>query len=121
MHKFVVSKGKVEYSSAFLHSESFDKSKKYGRVATPGFATWAPPDPCKNIFQRFFLWFLPPAMTDNCNINFVEMKDEMFAVTETPYLYHVDTGSLETMEEQNIKTVLSGEFSIQTFNPIQPG
>ena len=109
MHKFAVSKGNVEYSSAFLHSESFDKSKKYGRVATPGFATWAPPDPCKNIFQRFFLWFLPPAMTDNCNVNFVEMKDEIYAATETPSIIHVDPNSLGTLGEQNLKSEICGE------------
>ena len=28
------------------------KNKKYNRFAQPGFGTWAPPDPCANIFMR---------------------------------------------------------------------
>ena len=108
MHRFQVSKGRVLYSSQFLHSNSYDKSKKYGRVALPGFATWAPPDPCKNIFQRFFLYFLPPAMTDNCNINFVGMKDDVYVSSETPYVYQVDPDTLKTMVEEDLKTTLPG-------------
>eukprot|EP00794_Sanderia_malayensis_P018160 gene18160-19972_t len=108
IHKYVVKDGKAFYSSKYLHSKSYDKSKKYGRVATPGFATWAPPDPCKNIFERFALYFLPPALTDNCNINVVTMKDEAFACSETPVVYHIDTQSMDTLEEEDIKSVLSG-------------
>ncbi len=109
IHKFTVKGGKVQYSSKFLHSNSYDKSKKYGRVAMNELGTWAPPDPCKNIFQRFFLYFLPPSFTDNCNINVVRMKDEAYASTETPFVYHIDPESLDTLEEEDLKTVLSGK------------
>ena len=111
MHKFQVTKGRVLYSSQFLHSNSYDKSKKYGRVAMPGFATWAPPDPCKSIFQRFFLYFLPPALTDNCNINFIGLKDDTYASTETPHLYKVDPDSLETVVEEDLRATLPGIWS----------
>ena len=110
MHKFQVCKGRVHYSSQFLHSKSYDTSKKYGRVALPGFGTWAPPDPCKNIFQRFFLWFLPPQITDNCNINFIEMKDEVYASSEGPFVWQVDPDSLKTMVEEDLKKTLPGNF-----------
>ena len=110
MHKFQVTNGRVLYSSQFLHSNSYDKSKKYGRVAMPGFATWAPPDPCKNIFQRFFLYFLPPAMTDNCNVNFVGMKDGIFATTEAPYVYEVDPDKLRAIVEDDLTATLPGAF-----------
>ena len=108
MHKFQVCKGRVHYSSQFLHSKSYDTSKKYGRVALPGFGTWAPPDPCKNIFQRFFLWFMPLQTTDNCNVNMVEIKDETYATTETSYLYQVDPDTLRTMVEEDIQSTFPG-------------
>ena len=111
MHKFQVTKGRVLYSSQFLHSNSYDKSKKYGRVAMPGFATWAPPDPCKSIFQRFFLYFLPTAMTDNCNVNLVGMKDGTYAATESPYVYEIDAEKLRAIVEDDLRSTLPGTFA----------
>ena len=109
MHKFQVINGRVLYSSQFLHSNSYNRSKKYGKVSMPGFATWAPPDPCKSIFQRFFLYFLPPEMSDNCNVNFIGMKDGIYATTETPYVYEVDPDKLRAIVEDDLTATLPGE------------
>ncbi len=50
-------------------------------------------------------------MTDNCNVNVVTMKDEAYALTETSYVYHIDPQSLDTLEEENLNSVLFGELS----------
>ena len=112
VHRFYAKDSQVYYSSKYLLSQSYCKSKKYGRVALPSFGTWAPPDPCKNIFERFFLYFLPPAFPDNCNINVIDLKDEPFTSTEGPYLYQIDQDTIDTLEEADLGSQLWGKVSV---------
>ena len=121
VHRFYVKDCQVYYSSKYILSKSYSKSKKYDRVTMPTFGTWAPPDPCKNIFERFFLYFLPPALPDNSNINVVDLKDEPFASTETPYLYEINADTIDTVEEVNLSSKLWGKFSVMTFRIISLG
>ena len=59
------------------------------------FATVAPPDPCKNIFARFFSYFAPPeSFTDNCNVNVVNIKGQPVALTEVPTMWRFDPEDL---------------------------
>ena len=111
LHKFEIKNAKVNYSSQFLQSKTYLEAKKYGRITLPGFATWTPPDPCKNIFERFFLYFLPCEMTDNCNVNVVQAKGASFVTTETSYMYQIDPFTLpaDTLAKVDARTKLGGE------------
>ena len=48
----------------------------FGGFGTPSIHA----DPCKNIFQRFFAYFLPPPQTDNTNVNIWPIGDKVWAV-----------------------------------------
>ena len=49
-------------------------------------------------------------MTDNCNVNFVGMKDGIFATTEAPYVYEVDPDKLRAIVEDDLTATLPGAF-----------
>lgn len=57
MHRFHIQEGKVTYSSRFLCSDSYVSNLEKNRIVVSEFGTLATPDPCKNIFARFFSRF----------------------------------------------------------------
>ncbi|XP_077448038.1 carotenoid-cleaving dioxygenase, mitochondrial-like [Stigmatopora argus] len=99
LHKFKVEKGQVTYSSRFLHSDTYKKNSERDRIMVSEFGTVAMPDPCKNIFQRFFSRFEMIKPTDNCNVNFVKYKGDYYVSTETNLMHKVNPENLETMEQ----------------------
>ena len=103
----------MQYSNRFLRSKSYVESEKHGYITMHTFATLAPPDPCKNIFQRFFSYFLPPEeLTDNCNVNIVNIKGYPVATTEAPSMWQFDPEDLSSVEKLNVGTKLGGKFSL---------
>lgn len=76
MHRFHISGGTVTYSSRFLQSTSYVTNSERNRILVSEFGTLAMPDPCKNIFARFFsrfqvpsTWlFLPYFMIPKCRV-----------------------------------------------------
>ena len=79
LHRFHVENGTVTFTSRFLESASYLESKKRGAIARSHFATFSLPDPCKNIFQRFMMYYLAPdPESDNGNDSVIKIKDEMF-------------------------------------------
>ena len=62
MHRFYVKDGDVTYNSSFLRSDSYTKNSEKDRIVVSEFGTIAMPDPCKNIFARFFSRFKLPRM-----------------------------------------------------------
>ncbi|XP_026177386.1 beta-carotene 15, 15-dioxygenase 2, like isoform X1 [Mastacembelus armatus] len=99
MHRFHISEGSVTYSSRFLRSDSYVQNSEKNRIVVSEFGTVATPDPCKNIFARFFSRFQSPKATDNANVNFVKYKGDYYVSTETNYMRRVDPQSLETKEK----------------------
>uniref|UniRef100_A0A8C4ZN65 Beta-carotene 15, 15-dioxygenase 2, like n=1 Tax=Gadus morhua TaxID=8049 RepID=A0A8C4ZN65_GADMO len=99
MHRFYVKDGDVTYNSSFLRSDSYTKNSEKDRIVVSEFGTIAMPDPCKNIFARFFSRFKLPQATDNASVNFVKYKGDYFVSTETNYMRRVDPDSLETKEK----------------------
>lgn len=57
MHRFHIQEGNVTYSSRFLRSDSYVSNSEKNRIVVSEFGTLATPDPCKNIFARFFSRF----------------------------------------------------------------
>ena len=113
IHKFEIKDGgKVQYSNRFLRSESYTKAEKRGCISMNSFATVAPPDPCKNIFARFFSYFAPPeSFTDNCNVNVVNIKGQPVALTEVPTMWRFDPEDLSSVERLNAGEKLGGKYS----------
>ncbi|XP_066933968.1 beta,beta-carotene 15,15'-dioxygenase-like [Clytia hemisphaerica] len=102
IHKFQIKNGHVYYSNRFLESDFHKKNAKYNRISTMGFGTWAPPDPCSNIFKRMFLYFIPALKNDNCNVKPINVKDsEIWASTETPWILQLDKDTLKTLRSEN--------------------
>lgn len=62
MHRFHISEGNVTYCSRFLRSDSYKSNSEKNRIVVSEFGTLATPDPCKNIFARFFSRFQMPSM-----------------------------------------------------------
>lgn len=62
MHRFHICDGDVTYSSRFLRSDSYVQNSEKDRIVVSEFGTLAMPDPCKNIFARFFSRFQIPSM-----------------------------------------------------------
>uniref|UniRef100_A0AAQ6IU92 Beta-carotene 15, 15-dioxygenase 2, like n=1 Tax=Anabas testudineus TaxID=64144 RepID=A0AAQ6IU92_ANATE len=99
MHRFHICEGIVTYSSRFLRSDSFVYNSEKNRIVVSEFGTMAMPDPCKNIFARFFSRFQIPKATDNANVNFVKYKGDFYVSTETNYMRRIDPQSLETKDK----------------------
>uniref|UniRef100_A0A8C3AS17 Beta-carotene 15, 15-dioxygenase 2, like n=1 Tax=Cyclopterus lumpus TaxID=8103 RepID=A0A8C3AS17_CYCLU len=99
MHRFHICEGNVTYCSRFLRSDSFVTNSEKNRIVVSEFGTLALPDPCKNIFARFFSRFQIPKATDNASVNFVTYKGDYYVSTETNYMRRVDPQSLETKEK----------------------
>uniref|UniRef100_A0A3Q1BZR9 Beta-carotene 15, 15-dioxygenase 2, like n=1 Tax=Amphiprion ocellaris TaxID=80972 RepID=A0A3Q1BZR9_AMPOC len=99
MHRFHICEGNVTYSSRFLRSDSYVLNSERNRIVVSEFGTLAMPDPCKNIFARFFSRFTIPKATDNAGVNFVKYKGDYYVSTETNYMRRVDPQSLETKEK----------------------
>uniref|UniRef100_A0A672JKT6 Beta,beta-carotene 9',10'-oxygenase-like n=1 Tax=Salarias fasciatus TaxID=181472 RepID=A0A672JKT6_SALFA len=62
MHRFHICEGNVTYSSRFLRSDSYVQNSEKNRIVVSEFGTFASPDPCKNIFERFFSRFQIPSI-----------------------------------------------------------
>ncbi len=109
LNRFEIENGEVKFSSRFLRSQSYVESEKKGCIAFTQFGTLAPPDPCKNIFSRFFsYYFTLPEMTDNCNVNIVKLKGLNYASTEAPKMWQIDETTLESLQIADFTKALPG-------------
>lgn len=99
MHRFHICDGNVTYSSRFLQSTSYVTNSERNRILVSEFGTLAMPDPCKNIFARFFSRFQVPKATDNASVNFVKYNGDYYVSTETNYMRRINPQSLETKEK----------------------
>ncbi|XP_053181819.1 beta-carotene 15, 15-dioxygenase 2, like [Scomber japonicus] len=99
MHRFHICEGEVTYSSRFLRSDSYVQNSEKNRIVVSEFGTLAMPDPCKNIFARFFSRFQIPKATDNASVNFVKYKGDYYVSTETNYMRRINPQTLDTKEK----------------------
>ncbi|KAH7700128.1 CRE-BCMO-2 protein, partial [Aphelenchoides avenae] len=85
----------------YLRSEAYERNTAAQRIVVGEFGTARYPDPCKNIFHRYFSYFFENTVTDNGVVNFVKSGDAIFACTETPRLNQIDLKTLETGAKVN--------------------
>ncbi|XP_062308585.1 retinal Mueller cells isomerohydrolase-like isoform X1 [Osmerus eperlanus] len=102
MHKFDLKNGHVTYYRKFLKTDAYVRAMTEKRVVITEFGTAAYPDPCKNIFSRFFTYFQGIEVTDNCLVNVYPVGEDFYACTETNYITKVDPDTLETLKRVDL-------------------
>ncbi|XP_051902563.1 carotenoid-cleaving dioxygenase, mitochondrial-like isoform X39 [Hippocampus zosterae] len=107
LHKFKMEKGQVTYTSRFLRSDAYKKNSERDRIMVSEFGTVAMPDPCQNIFQRFFSHFEIIKPTDNGNVNLMKYKGDYYVSTESNFMHRVNPESLETLEQIDWRTFVA--------------
>ncbi|XP_078114526.1 retinal Mueller cells isomerohydrolase-like isoform X1 [Sander vitreus] len=107
MHKFDLKDGQVTYYRKFIKTDAYVRAMTENRIVVTEFGTAAYPDPCKNIFSRFFTYFRGIEVTDNCIVNIYPIGEDFYAVTETNYITKVDPDSLETLKRVDLCKYLS--------------
>ncbi|XP_078599929.1 carotenoid-cleaving dioxygenase, mitochondrial-like [Branchiostoma floridae x Branchiostoma japonicum] len=101
IHRFNIEGSKVTYQNRFLRSDSYVLAQQQNRIVVSEFGTNSYPDPCKNIFSRIFSYFWDTSISsDNCNVNLMQVRDEIYAMTEPPTMRRVDPQTLETDPEK---------------------
>ncbi|XP_028392453.1 beta,beta-carotene 9',10'-oxygenase-like [Dendronephthya gigantea] len=104
LHAFIIEKGEVSYHSKYLETNAYTKGSEKERIAYAEFGTAELPDPCQNIFSRFFSYFWPPERTDNTAVNVFTMKGKVFANSDSPFMNEIDPDTLEILDVTNAKT-----------------
>uniref|UniRef100_A0A8C7JRU2 Retinoid isomerohydrolase n=1 Tax=Oncorhynchus kisutch TaxID=8019 RepID=A0A8C7JRU2_ONCKI len=102
MHKFDFKNGQVTYFNKYVKTDAYVRAITEKRVVITEFGTFAYPDPCKNIFSRFFTYFKGVEVTDNCLVNVYPIGEDYYAVTETNYITKVNTDTLDTLKKVDL-------------------
>ena len=98
LHRFHIENGHVTYSSKFVRSDCYADSLKHGESIHFEFGTFVPPDPCQNIFSRFFSRFWANEVPlDNTLVNVFPMKDKIYATTERNVIFEINPETLDTL------------------------
>ncbi|XP_078679875.1 carotenoid-cleaving dioxygenase, mitochondrial-like isoform X2 [Branchiostoma floridae x Branchiostoma belcheri] len=101
IHRFNIEGSKVTYQNRFLRSDSYVLAEQQNRIVVTEFGTNSYPDPCKNIFSRVFSYFWDTSVpSDNCSVNLMQVRDEIYTMTETPMMRRIDPQTLETDQEK---------------------
>jgi len=91
LHRFSFADGQVSYANRFLQSRAYRAARENGKITYPEFAT----DPCRSLFQRVTAMF-SPKLTDNANVNLVQLGERFISLTETPIPVQFDSRTLAT-------------------------
>ena len=110
LHAFVIDKGEVSYHSKYLETKAFTKGREQNRIAYAEFGTAEMPDPCQNIFSRFFSYFSPPERTDNTAVNVFTMKGKIFVNSDSPIFHEINPRTFEILDIANTKTDITCKY-----------
>lgn len=103
LHRFGFADGEVSYANRFLGTKAKAAADERGEIAYSEFAT----DPCRSLFKRMFSLF-SPKLTDNANVNLVELGERFVAMTETPIPVQFDP---ETLAAAGVAWDVPGELT----------
>ncbi|XP_035222821.1 beta,beta-carotene 15,15'-dioxygenase-like isoform X2 [Stegodyphus dumicola] len=107
MYKFTIKKGHVDVMSRFLDTVMYQKITQVQRPVFTEFGTKSYPDPCKNVFCRYFSQLVPLELTDNDMANVYTVDDELYAASETCHLWKINPEDLTCKERIDLKELLS--------------
>ena len=91
LHRFGIAGGEVSYANRFLQSKAYRAAEDEGEIVYSEFAT----DPCRTLFSRVTAMF-DPKISDNANVNLVQLGERFISMTETPIPVEFDGETLET-------------------------
>ncbi|MGA8745224.1 MAG: carotenoid oxygenase family protein [Solirubrobacterales bacterium] len=91
LHRFGFANGNVSYANRFLQTRAYRAAQDEGQIVYSEFAT----DPCRSLFSRISSLF-SPKISDNANVNLVELGERFIAMTETPIPVEFDPETLAT-------------------------
>ncbi len=89
LHRFGFADGRVSYANRYLRGKAKAAAEADGEIAYSEFAT----DPCRSLFKRVTSMF-QPQLTDNANVNLVQLGERFVAMTETPIPVEFDPDTL---------------------------
>lgn len=89
LHRFGFSGGTVSYANRAQEGRAQQAAEAAGEISYSEFAT----DPCRSLFKRAMTAF-QPQLTDNCNVNLVQLGERFVAMTETPLPVQFDPDTL---------------------------
>lgn len=104
--RFSFDKGRVVYDSRYLRSNAYNKMSKVGRPVFTEFGSRAYPDPCKNVFSRFFSQIVPSDLTDNGCVGIYKLSDEYYAASETCNILKVSAKTLEVVKKVSLDKIV---------------
>jgi carotenoid cleavage dioxygenase-like enzyme len=110
LHAFIIEKGEVSYHSKYLETKAFTKGSDKNRIPYAEFGTAEMPDPCQNIFARFFSYFRLPERTDNTAVNIFTMKGKVFANSDSPFMNEIDPDTMKVLDFANAKTDIKCKY-----------
>uniref|UniRef100_A0AC35UHG6 Beta-carotene oxygenase 2 n=1 Tax=Rhabditophanes sp. KR3021 TaxID=114890 RepID=A0AC35UHG6_9BILA len=99
LQKYTFNEGKMTYIAKLLKGTSYTENTNANRIVVTEFGTASFPDPCKNIFSKFFNSFTTEKESDNCNVNFLEVGDQIYATSEFPRIREIDATNLDKFVE----------------------
>jgi beta,beta-carotene 9',10'-dioxygenase len=112
LHKFSFLNGRITYSSKFLQSQAYTGACNTGNLQKYEFAT----SPVLNKFERLKAIFNPP-LTDNANVNVINMGKTWLAMTETASLIRFDPKTLDTIGKFKFEDRIAAQ--ITTAHPLR--
>ncbi|KAG1651533.1 Beta,beta-carotene 9',10'-oxygenase [Nymphon striatum] len=104
--KFDIKSDAVKFQSRFIQSDAFKKFTNHGKPVFQEFGTPGAADPDRNAFGRFVSKFVPLELTDNVCANFQVIGNELYASSETNFLWLINQDTLETIEKVDISKIL---------------
>nr|AXQ06573.1 beta,beta-carotene-15,15'-dioxygenase [Pinctada imbricata] len=109
VQKWSIDGNNVTYQRKFVKSETFKKNMEANRIVVGEFGTREVPDPCKNIFQRFFSAFTAKTgkVTDNTSVTVWPQMDRVFVSTETETIHEIDPVTLDTIGSVHLSDLLT--------------
>ena len=110
LHRFHIQNGQVTYSSKFVRSDCYADSLNHGESNHLEFGSFIPPDPCQNIFSRFFSRFWADEVPlDNTLVNIFPMKDKIYATSEVNFIFEINPDTLDTLNRVNFTEEFPGK------------
>ena len=115
LHAFSFHNGMANYTNKFLRSDAYNTVFKDGSIKYAGFAS----DPCRSLFQKFLIWFIPNnhAEINNANVNVAKIADKYVALTELPLPVEFDLKTLDTLGVFDYHDQLSKEKCWESAHP----
>ncbi|MBV96733.1 Retinoid isomerohydrolase, partial [Eschrichtius robustus] len=107
LHKFDFKEGHVTYHRRFIRTDAYVRAMTEKRIVITEFGTCAFPDPCKNIFSRFFSYFRGVEVTDNALVNIYPVGEDYYACTETNFITKINPETLETIKQVDLCNYVS--------------